>query len=81
MNVQAQEHFSAHVIGRPILEAWVTVPTGDLLLLFAGGATLELIKLHSFLEAWAVVTPELHLLVDAWGEVNQWSNKQGNNNG
>jgi hypothetical protein len=72
MDVQTEEQIRKHVVGRSIVHAHVTVPTGDLVLNFPGGVTLEFIKLHSFLESWQVLCPGLHLLVDAWGQVSQW---------
>jgi len=72
MKTQVEAKVLAHVIGKPVVGARVTVPTGDLIIDFPDGATLEFIKLHSFLESWQVSARGLHLLVDAWGQVNQW---------
>jgi len=72
MKVQVRDQLLAHVVGKPILSARVTVPTGDLVIDLPDGSTLEFIKLHSFLESWQVSTRDLLLLVDAWGQVNQW---------
>ena len=72
MDVQTQERVRAHVLGKNIVDAFVTVPTGDLVINCGTDARLEFIKLNSFLESWEAVMPGVHLLVDAWGQVNQW---------
>lgn len=69
---QVNGQLNSHVFDKTILRAYVTVPTGDLVIHLPDDVTLEFIKRHSFLEAWEVRAPGLHLLVDAWGRVQQW---------
>jgi hypothetical protein len=76
MNMQVEDKLFAHVIGKPILGARVTVPTGDLVIDLSEGAAIEFIKLHSFLESWEVLSPGMHLLVDAWGQVSEWARRE-----
>ena len=66
---------SQYLIGKKITVAYAFNKKGDLVIEFDSGAKLEVIKDHCALECWELFTNNgLHLLTDAWGEINGWDN-------
>jgi hypothetical protein len=58
-----------HLFEKEILNAYASVPTGDLFLKLEGGATLEMLKEHCAFESWEINCEGQWLLVNAWGEI------------